>query len=128
MPRKIISQDPITRPAADEKVYGNMKITDFRITEDRGGARLRVQLFNSDDSGEINRDGSRSIKINDLDAQMAVTPKFAQAWDMIYDVMGLAYDFYVLRDKVDEAMSRGEDVTDLIAARNSALAALREPV
>ena len=128
MPRKIISQDPLTSPAVDEKVYGNMKITDFRITEGGGGTRLRAQLFNSDDSGEINRDGSRFIKINDLDAQMAVTPKFAQAWDMINDVMGLAYDFYVLRDKVDAAMARGEDVTDLIAARNAALAALREPV
>jgi hypothetical protein len=105
-----------------------MRITDFRITEGKDGTRLRAQLFNSDGSGEINRDGGRYIKINDLDAQMAVTPKFAQAWDMIYDVMGLAYDFYVLRDKVDEAMSRGEDVTDLIAARNAALLALREPV
>ena len=68
------------------------------------------------------------MTILDLEAQMAVTPKLAQAWDLINDVMGLAYDFHVLRDKVDEAMSHGEDITELLAARNAALKALRAPI
>ena len=100
----------------------------FKVVKSPQGLGLRCRLQKVDAEGDVLRGEDYNISVKDLDAQIAVTPKFAQAWDTIVDVMGLAYDFYRLRDKVEEAMGRGEDVTELIEARNAALAQLREPV
>ena len=130
MPRVIVSQDPVVEPASPEVTYDEMDLDMFRITKNPDGTlRLRANLTTVDSVGKKSHDGpSYSVRISDLTGQMSVTPKFEAAWDNIVDVMGLAYDFYVLRDKVDRAISNGEDATVLIAARNSALAALRAPV
>lgn len=128
MPRKIVSQDPIVRPASPEVTYDEMDVTMFRITKTpEGDYRLRARLEAVDSNGDP--EGSDyNIMINDLNAQMAVTPKFAAAWDEIVDVMGLAYDFFRLKEKVEQVIAAGEDATALIVARDAALAILREPV
>jgi hypothetical protein len=107
-----------------------MEVTMFRIVRHPDGSlALRANLEPVDSEGNLDQtDAGYRINIRDLDNQIAVTPKFAKAWDDIVDVMGLAYDFYRLREKVDAGMATGEDVTDLIEARNAALAALRAPV
>jgi hypothetical protein len=107
-----------------------MEVAMFRISKGPDGQlHLRAQLKAVDSSG--NPDPSRymyHVKINDLTNQMDVTPKFADAWDRIVDVMGLAYDFYRIKEKLTQAIAAGEDTTALVAARDAALAALRAPV
>jgi len=130
MPRRIISQDPITRPAVEKKTYNDMKMVHFKTSFQGDKTRLRATLQGYDyATGELDDEGlARVVTIKDLESQMLISPKFEAAWNVINDVMGLAYDFYRLRDKVREAEAAGEDATDLIAARDAALTALRAPV
>lgn len=128
MPRTITSIDPTVVPAKGEETYGEMELSMFKVTKVGDELRLRCRLDKVDSEGNALRGEDFSVGINDLKSQMAVTPKFAQAWDTIVDVMGLAYDFYACRDKVEEVLAEGGDPTEAIAARASALAALRAPV
>ena len=129
MARTIVSQDPTVVPAQAEETFGNMEVTRFKVQQTSGGGlQLRCSLQKVDAEGDALAGEEYHMSIKNLENQMAVTPKFAQAWDTIVDVMGLAYDFYRLRDKVEEAMGRGEDTTELIAARDAALQAMRADV
>ena len=128
MARIIASQDPTVVPAQAEETFGNMEVSRFKVQKSGSGLSLRCSLQKVDAEGDALAGEEYHMSIKNLENQMAVTPKFAQAWDTIVDVMGLAYDFYRLRDKVEEAMGRGEDTTELIAARDAALQAMRADV
>ena len=128
MARIIASQDPTVVPAQAEDTFGNMEVSRFKVQKSGSGLSLRCSLQKVDAEGDALAGEEYHMSIKNLENQMAVTPKFANAWDTIVDVMGLAYDFYRLRDKVDEAMGRGEDTTELIAARDAALQAMRADV
>lgn len=130
MPRTIVSQDPKVTPATPETSYDEMLVTMFRIIRHPDGKlALRANLEPADSEGNLDTtDAGYRINIRDLAGQMAVTPKFAKAWDDIVDCMGLAYDFYRIKEKLEAAEAAGEDTTDLVAARAAALAALRAPV
>jgi hypothetical protein len=130
MPRKITSLDPRVVPATPETSYDEMLVTMFRIIRHPDGSlAMRANLEPADSEGNLDQtDAGFRVNIRDLTSQMAVTPKFAKAWDDIVDVMGLAYDFYRIKEKVQAAEAAGEDTTDLVAARVAALAALRAPV
>ena len=128
MARIIASQDPTVVPAQAEETFGNMEVSRFKVQKSGSGLSLRCSLQKVDAEGDALAGEEYHMSIKNLENQMAVTPKFANAWDTIVDVMGLAYDFYRLRDKVDEAMGRGEDTTELIAARDAALQAMRADV
>lgn len=128
MARIIASQDPTVVPAQAEETFGNMEVSRFKVQKSGSGLSLRCSLQKVDAEGDALAGEEYHMSIKNLENQMAVTPKFANAWDTIVDVMGLAYDFYRLRDKVEEAMGRGEDTTELIAARDAALQAMRADV
>lgn len=129
MPRRIISQDPLILPSIPQKNFDSVVMSSFRSRTNEAGTQVRVILQPQEEtSGEISSENPVIITVKDWDAQVAQAPKLQAAWDTLNDVMGLAYDFYRLRDKVTEAQANGEDATALIAARNVALTALREPV
>ena len=130
MPRKIVSQDPVVVPARGEKTFDDIRMTMFRAHFDGARTNLKVQMSPYDYETDELMDSTDHyhMRVENLEAQMVVTPKFERAWNDINDVMGLAYDFYRLKEKVAQAIANGEDATALIAARNAALATLRAPV
>lgn len=129
MTRKIVSREPVTRQAKEEKTYGNMEVFSLHVKKTVDGTKLSARLVNVSEDGEPDPEGSeRIISIPDFEAQMAVTPKLKDAWDRFVDVVGLIYDFHVTREKVEETMMTGKDATEAIEARDSALAILRAPV
>jgi len=130
MPRQIVSQDPVTRPATPERTYGDMRLMTLKTNTDGVTTRLKAYMRNYDEvSEEFDPDGaSFLLMVDNLENQMTQSPRFEAAWDTINDILGLAYDFYRLREKVQEALDAGDDATALIAARNAALDALRAPL
>ncbi len=129
MPRRIVSQDPLTIPSVPEKVFDSMLVTHFESNSDEGGTKVKVTLSpQNNTTKEIAGQGQFHFTVDEWDSQLALAPKLSAAWDSLNDAMGLAYDFFRLQEKVRKAQSNGEDATALIAARNAALAALRAPV
>ena len=129
MPRRIISQDPVVIPSVPEKNLDSVVMASFRSrTGEDGNTRVRVQMAPQDSSTGEFGDGGFLIDLRDFDQQITQSPRLEAAWDTINDVMGLAYDFFRLREKVREGQAAGEDVSALITARNAALAALRAPI
>ena len=127
MPRQIVSQDPMTVNAVPEKTYDSMIMSSFRARTNESGTKVQVQMQHQESAtGDISGVEAYTIDIKDWDDQIAQSPKLVRAWNDINDVMGLAYDFYRLRDKVKEGQENGDDVSALIAARNDALTMLRE--
>lgn len=104
-------------------------MTMFRShTDEDGNTRVKVVLTPQDDTTKAQGGDPYIINLKDFDQQVQFSPRLAAAWDTVNDVMGLAYDFFRLREKVQEALANGEDATALIAARNAAKAALQAPL
>lgn len=130
MVRQIVSQDPIVRPAEAEKTFGDVKMKTFKAVYDGTKTRLHVLMQPYDFStGELlTAETPYILKMKDMESQIGTSPKFEAAWDTINDVMGLAYDFFRLKEKVKEAIANEEDPSALIILRDAALAALQAPV
>ena len=116
-------------PAEPEKNLDSVVMTMFRaITDTEGTTNVKIVFMPQDDTTKNFGRSPYFISLRDFDQQVTQSPRLEAAWDTVNDVMGLAYDFFRLREKVKEGQDRGDDVTALIAARNAALTALRAPL
>lgn len=129
MPRRIISQDPVIEASVPAKNLDSMLMTSFRSKTDESGiTRVMVMLTPQDNTSKEFGGEPYVINIKDFDQQMSRSPKLQDAWNTINDIMGLAYDFFRLRDKVKEGQIKDQDVSALITQRDAALSSLRAPL
>lgn len=130
MPAKILSQDPLVRASQPSKNFDDMKMVSFHADFDGTKTRLKVlmQPYDHATSELLDSADPYFINIKNLENQATTSPKFDAAWDTINEVMGLAYDFFRLREKVQEAIANDQDPSALIIQRDAALVALQAPV
>jgi len=129
MPRQIKSHDPVVVPAVAAKNLQDMTMTKFVVRRQNGIFVAEITMSASDHStGEIDETQNYRFKLNNFEQQIAQSEKMQRAWDDVNDIMGLAYDFFRLKEKVTEKQDNGEDASAEIAARDKALADLREPL
>ena len=129
MPRRIVSQDPTIVPSTTEKNLDSVVMTAFTSrTNIEGNTHVRAIFTSQDDTTKEFGRQTYNIDLRDFDQQVSQSPKLEDAWNTVNDIMGIAYDFYRLKEKIKEGQTKGEDVSALIVKRDDALTSLRAPL
>lgn len=130
----IPSQDPVTRPARTEKLFDEMKLASFHVdyVEGQGYKMLAKFLPYDAETDDIYEEGEvYFLRLDKFEETISNSPKMNAAWAATKEVMGLAYIFYRLQEKKQEAIEAGaspQEIQQLNQKIGAALAALTQEI